>query len=196
VNGTLQINGVGGGQVYFTSLHDDTVGGDTLGDGGAVQPGSGDWRGININNGGQGHLVNTVLRYAGSDGIGLHNMGGLVTIDYGYITDNTGNGISNQEGGYLTVTNSLIANNSGSGLGNSANSTASVTYSDIMGNGEYGVRSSAPPGSYLLAEYNYWGAASGPSWDGNYCENPPSGSGDLVTCHNVDYAPFATTPYH
>jgi hypothetical protein len=196
VDGTLQVNGVAGGEVYFTSLHDDAVGGDTLSDESTIQPGAGDWRGINVNSSGQGHLTHAVLRYAGSDNIGLYNNGGLVTLDRCYITDNEGNGISNQEGADLTVIHSLIANNTGSGVGNSTNSTASITYSDIVGNGEYGLRSSTPLGTYLLAEYNYWGSANGPGWDGNYCENPPSGSGDLITCQNVDYTPFATTPYH
>ncbi|HSJ53997.1 MAG TPA: right-handed parallel beta-helix repeat-containing protein, partial [Anaerolineae bacterium] len=196
VDGVLRVMGTSGGEVYLTSLHDDIVGGDTLGNGGAIQPAAGDWRGLNINSGGQAHLAHTVLRYAGSDDTGLYNLAGLVTMDRCRIIDNVGSGISNQEGADLIVTNSLIARNSGSGVGNSADSTASITYCDIKGNGEYGVRSSAPPGSYLVAEDNFWGAASGPGWDGGYCEYPPSGSGDLITCHNVDYIPFATTAYY
>jgi len=200
IAGTMEAVGADNSPIVFTSIHDDEAGGDTLGDGQASQPGPGNWRGIDVQATGSVSLTHVILRYGGSDNIGLFNNGGTATVGRSRIVYNQGSGISNQIGGVLTVTNSLIAYNTGSGIGNSADSTATITYNDIMGNGYlldgYGVYCSRPYGDYIVAEHNYWGDPSGPSWDGNSCQYPPQGSGDKVTCHNVDYLPFAQAPYY
>ena len=195
VEGVLQVEGAANELVYLTSLHDDTVGGDVLRDGPTVQPGAGDWRGIDVQPGGRVDMVYAVLRYAGSDSIGLLNLGGQVTLDYVQLLHNQGNGVANQQGGVLAVTHSLVAYNTGSGVTNSADGTLTVTYNDIVGNQGYGVYSSQPAGQYTPAQHNYWGSPDGPTWDGNYCSNPPQGSGELVTCHNVLWEPFVSVPY-
>ena len=64
VYGRLVTDGTAGDPVYFTSLYDDSVGGDTDGDGGLITPNSGDWEGINLFDGGSLEIKNSKIDYA------------------------------------------------------------------------------------------------------------------------------------
>ncbi|MFT4293993.1 MAG: IPT/TIG domain-containing protein [Micropruina sp.] len=66
-DGTLVVKGTAARPVVFTSIHDDTVGGDTDGNGHAVKPAKGDWDGLVVRYTGTLQARHLVIRYAGSD---------------------------------------------------------------------------------------------------------------------------------
>ena len=61
IDGQLLAQGASGNQIAFTSLRDDSIGGDTN----ATLPGRGDWIGIRLRNNGQATLDYVQIRYAG-----------------------------------------------------------------------------------------------------------------------------------
>jgi hypothetical protein len=77
VYGSLVVDGTSGSPVTFTSFYDDTVGGDTDGDGGAEAPRRGDWSGIQVLEGGQVNAQYAVVDYA-SDGFSGSEAASLV----------------------------------------------------------------------------------------------------------------------
>ncbi len=64
VYGNLVTNGTANDLVYFTSLYDDSIGGDTDGDGGLIIPNPGDWEGINFFDGGNIDIKSSEIDYA------------------------------------------------------------------------------------------------------------------------------------
>jgi hypothetical protein len=66
VNGTLTIGAEGGEEVTITSIVDDTVGGDTNGDGANTPPSSENWRSMTLNSGSHTTISNTTIRYGGA----------------------------------------------------------------------------------------------------------------------------------
>lgn len=206
--GKLEANGYYLAPVYFTSYKDDSVGGDTNGNG-ASSGVAGDWGKINFASGSTGDLTHAVVRYGGYAGSAsnqrmIESTGGNVTLTdslvmnsyrYGFY-QTTGTSLvlasilnlqitgAYIEGGSIDIVGSKMQSNSETGLF-ATGGTITISGSTISGNTSYGVYSSSPS---IDAEGNYWGHASGPY----HTTTNPAATGNRVS-NNVDYDPWETS---
>ncbi|MHB8710382.1 MAG: lipase/acyltransferase domain-containing protein [Minisyncoccota bacterium] len=161
VNGTLRAEGTTGSPIIFTSLEDDTAGGDTNGDGAITTPTDEQWMHLQFNTGSNGAFDHAIVRYGGQTllfavNTGIENNGGTVTIDHTRLTHNGYDGfaqfagiahIAHSEfdnhtvgirheypGGTLYIDTSNIHDNTYDGLLHSFGTTV-ITGSDIHDNG-------------------------------------------------------------
>jgi len=168
--GELVTQGAPDNPVVLTSLKDDSVAGDTNGDGNASTPTIHDWSGIQFNLAGPGsRLVNTVVRYGGFKGYN------------GY----TGNAVSVSSSS-LIVTGCTIRDNT-SGIYVDGSAVCTIHNSNLLNNPNYGVLENNPSMT-TDARYNYWGSTTGPTNSAN------PGTGDAVV-GSVNYIPFLISPW-
>jgi pimeloyl-ACP methyl ester carboxylesterase len=161
VDGTLIANGTIGGEIYFTSINDDSVGGDTNLDATSSVPVANDWQGIYFNQGSTGNIDYSTIRYGGYGGsgygdfVGIENNGGEVSIDHSLIDQDNQKGVW-QRGGITNISNTVLSNNL-FGMMTSAGTTT-VSNSSIENNSQYGFYSENID-SLILTNNNFSGNA-------------------------------------
>ena len=190
VNGVLDVNGVATNAVYFTSLKNDGVGGDTNNDGGASSAQAGDWKDIYINSTGKVYLDHAIVLFGGysyGTGANIYNNGGTLVMNNSRSQLSYLYGIK-QVSGTTTAKGVVLAQQS-YGARVQGGSFEITDNSLFIGNTTFGIYNSS--GYSINAENNHWGsdANDGPSGDGL------SGSGDRITT-NVDYYPWWGEGYY
>lgn len=185
-------------KVFITSILDDTIGGDTNGDGSASVPGPGNWGEVRINDGGIGSITNTTIRYGGSyvyDYWGslwtspvVQNSYGTLSLSLSTITDGK-KWLLFSSGTTTATTSEFTRGEYGVYV---QNGSTAINNSSIHDNTQYGVYNATT--NIVDATNNWWGSANGPRLPLSVV-----GAGDMVSL-NVDYTswlgaePRTTTP--
>ncbi|MCP4489350.1 MAG: hypothetical protein GY820_18875, partial [Gammaproteobacteria bacterium] len=214
VNGALNAIGTIESRIVFTSVQDDSYGGDTNNNGNATSPVNGDWEGISYNNSLYeqfSRLDHVKIHYAGSaDSASLYLNNTDVVIENSEISNSSTNGIrlnnssSNISGNSIwgntldgvrvegsasnpEITFNRISTNLSDGLEILSSANALATNNQIFLNREFGLRNSTT--NIIDATQTWWGDfdSTGPQHATN-----ASGTGNSVS-DNVTFAPYQNT---
>jgi len=190
VLGVLNVQGTDENKVYFTSIKDNTVGGDTNGDEGNSVGSAGQWERIIINAGGLANIDNAIIRYGGFKPsgcvsqlcFGVINNAGTLNLTNSEIIDNDWYGIY-QTAGTAMIDSTIIARQSRGIYLPSGNSSLVIHNSLIFNNTGYGILNYSS--NTVDATRNWWGDPTGPY---HYVLNT-GGLGNAVS-DGVNFSPW------
>ena len=169
VDGKLNAAGTSAKPIYFTSYRDDSVGGDTNGNGSSTGS-KGDWSWLEFRSGSDdSSLIDyATFRYGGEQS----------GTDYGmiYLRDSS-----------PTIRNSVIASSYRDGI-YAQGATPNLQCNEIVNNSLLGIRN-ATPGVVINAVNQYWGSPSGPH---HPTKNP--GGTDNGVSDGINFIPWRTSP--
>ena len=112
VNGILLANGTVSNQIIFTSIHDDSFGGDTNQNNNATRPSAGDWDNVTIASTGNGSIfTHTLFRYGGNVEANLLVNGASVSMSYSTSQWSANDGVRWTAGASGTIANNQFYNN-------------------------------------------------------------------------------------
>ena len=135
ISGTLNAVGTNSLPIYFTSINDNSVGGNT----GTGIPALGDWSNIGFQNGGTGRFEYCFIQYGGNpnQSLSFPLNGNTLTIRHSTIRYSAGRGIYIGNGNHL-IQNSSVVDNTGPGIFYD-NAAANINGSTFSRNGVGGI---------------------------------------------------------
>ncbi len=189
VNGTLTaLATTSDTSIFFTSLKDDIIGGDTNGDGTATSFAPGDWGGIVVNSGGRADISRAVIRYGGKSIPMLYNNGGILNISTSTIVFSAKYGIKNSAGS-TTISGSDVGFNEDGLYVDGGNAVVYAT-STLHDNTAYSIYNDTS--NMIFAKNNWWSATTGPY---NASSNPIGTTTSAVSAY-VDFDPWVGSTTH
>jgi hypothetical protein len=194
VSGSLIVRGTKNSKIYLTSKKDDSVGGDSNGDGTNTVPEPKNWSTIYLEAGSKADFDNVVVRYAGYNFLpgtfsGIYQHGAEFSVSNSLFEQNYFTSIF-QDAGTTVISNSEFTNEQFGILFKGG--SAAISQSSLHGNTDcaiYNQGSDTDPALVVDAESNWWGSADGPKDQ----LITPTGTGDTL-CGNIFYIPFLTAP--
>lgn len=117
IYGQFSVSGALNEPVVFTSLLDDSVAGDSNGDGNGSSPAAGDWRGLVVQSTGRLTLTDAWVRYAGFSGVGqVQVLGGQIDALRARFMDGLHMGLYAEDPRQIGITQSSFLRNGDHGM--------------------------------------------------------------------------------